>query len=50
MGSSFELETQVVLAFRFNYIKEEQLTEFGRLVTPIQKMCFGLYNSFRIES
>src|SRR5882757_3244406 len=28
MGSSFELETQVILAFRFNYITEEQLKVF----------------------
>ena len=45
MGSSFELETQVILAFRFSYIKEEQLADFETLVTPVQKMRFGLYNS-----
>ena len=45
MGSSFELETQVILAFMFNYINAEQLAEFEKLVTPVQKMCFGLYNS-----
>jgi four helix bundle protein len=45
MGSSFELETQVILAFNFNYISKEQLDEFGILIAPIQKMSFGLYNS-----
>lgn len=45
MGSSFELETQAILAFRFNYIKEAPLNEFVTLVTPIQKIAFGLYNS-----
>jgi len=45
MGSSFELETQVILAFRFNYITKEQLDEFETFITPIQKMSFGLYNS-----
>jgi four helix bundle protein len=45
MGSSFELETQITLAFRFNYISEIQLTEFEILVKPVQKMLFGLYNS-----
>ena len=45
MGSSFELETQVILAFKFNYISKEQLDEFGILIAPIQKMSFGLYNS-----
>jgi four helix bundle protein len=28
LGSSFELETQVILAFRFNYISQEQMSEF----------------------
>lgn len=45
MGSSFELETQIILAFRFNYITQDQLDEFEKLITPIQKMSFGLYNS-----
>ena len=35
MGSSFELETQVILAFKFNYISKEQLDEFGILIAPI---------------
>jgi four helix bundle protein len=45
MGSSFELETQVILAFRFKYITQEQLTAFEEMVRPVQKMSFGLYNS-----
>jgi four helix bundle protein len=45
MGSSFELETQIILAFRFNYIKEDQLNDFSNLIGPVQKMSFGLYNS-----
>jgi four helix bundle protein len=45
MGSSFELETQVMLAFKFNYIKDGQLNEFEQLVSSIQKMSFGLYKS-----
>ena len=45
MGSSFELETQAILAFRFSYIQETQLADFETLVIPVQKMCFGLYNS-----
>jgi four helix bundle protein len=47
MGSSFELETQVILAFRFRYINEEQLTAFEEMVRPVQKMSFGLYNSLQ---
>lgn len=45
MGSSFELETQMILAFRFNYISLEQLKDFEEKIGPVQKMCFGLYNS-----
>ena len=40
MGSSFELETQVILAYRFNYINEGQLTEFSNMVTPCSKNVF----------
>lgn len=45
MGSSFELETQVILACRFNYITIDQLKAFEEMVMPVQKMSFGLYNS-----
>ena len=45
LGSSFELETQVILAHKFNYISEQQMSEFDLLVKPVQKMSFGLYNS-----
>jgi four helix bundle protein len=45
LDSSFELETQVILAFRFNSISAEQMSEFDKLVKPVQKMSFGLYNS-----
>jgi four helix bundle protein len=45
LGSSFELETQAILAFKFSYISEEQLAEFNLLATPVQKMAYGLYNS-----
>ncbi len=47
MGSSFELETQVILAFRFKYIDDGQMTIFQTLVKPVQKMSFGLYNSLQ---
>lgn len=45
MGSSYELETQVILAYKFNYISEGQLKEFELLLIPVQKMLFGFYNS-----
>lgn len=45
LGSSFELETQVLLAYKFNYISEQQICEFDLLIKAVQKMSFGLYNS-----
>jgi four helix bundle protein len=47
MGSSFELETQVILAFRFKYINSEQMATFETMAVPVQKMAFGLYNSLQ---
>ncbi len=45
MGSSYELETQMILAFRFGYISEELLKEFELALLPVQKMLYGFYNS-----
>ncbi|MEZ5028196.1 MAG: four helix bundle protein [Ferruginibacter sp.] len=44
---SFELETQLILAFKFGYLSEEQLTTFDQMIKPVQKMSFGLYNSLQ---
>lgn len=35
MGYSFELETQMLLAFRFNYISAEQLKDFEERAKPV---------------
>jgi four helix bundle protein len=45
MGSSFELETQVILSFRIGYITEIQLNEFEIAVGPVHRMLNGLYDS-----
>lgn len=45
MGSSYELETQMILAHRFGYISEQSLREFEMELTPVQKMLYGFYNS-----
>lgn len=45
MGSSYELETQMILASKFGYITKEKLTEFEVLVSEVQRMLFGFYNS-----
>ena len=45
MGSSYELETQMILACRFGYIFERSLKKFELELLPVQKMLFGFYNS-----
>ncbi len=45
MGSCFELETQFLLAYKFNYISDEQLQNFSEKIATLQKMTFGFYNS-----
>jgi four helix bundle protein len=50
MGSSFEMETQMILANRFGYISEQELTVFSNSSTPIQKMLFGFYNKLDKEN
>ncbi len=45
MGSSYELETQMILAFKLGYIAEKTIKEFEEELLPVQKMLYGFYNS-----
>lgn len=45
LGSSFELETQIILAKEFNYITEEILQQLSNQIIDIQKMLNGLQKS-----
>ncbi|NHA06683.1 four helix bundle protein [Mucilaginibacter sp. HC2] len=45
LGSSFELETQLIIAKEFNYISQEKLDETSTIITEIQKMVYGLQKS-----
>lgn len=45
LGSSYELETQLILAERFNYINNESLENVLSKLNEIQKMIFGLIKS-----
>ncbi len=38
LGSSFELETQLIIAYEFNYINQETLDRNSKLLVDIQKM------------
>ena len=44
MGSAFELETQLEIAKRENYIDEETYTTFHQRLMDLQKMIFGFKN------
>ncbi len=45
LGSLFELETQLILAARFNYLKEEELPMLSNTIESLRKMIFGLQKS-----
>jgi four helix bundle protein len=45
LGSSFELETQLIIAKEFNYINQEKLDDTCGLIIEIQKMISGLQKS-----
>lgn len=40
-GSSYELQTQLILAAKFKYIEEKQLKILLNQITEIQKMSYG---------
>ena len=44
LGSSFELETQLIIAFKRNYITKEQLTNIEGKIEEFQKMTMGFQN------
>ncbi|RCH53817.1 diversity-generating retroelement protein bAvd family protein [Mucilaginibacter hurinus] len=48
LGSSFELETQLIIAYEFAYITQQTLGEKGALITEIQKMIYGLQKSLTV--
>jgi four helix bundle protein len=41
LGASFELETQLIIAFNENYISEEKFKDFEQKIKQIQKMISG---------
>jgi four helix bundle protein len=44
LGSSFELETQLIIAFKRKYITKEQLTKIELKIQEFQKMTMGFQN------
>lgn len=45
LGSSFELGTQLILAFRRKYINELKLSEIENKIEEFQKMTIGFQNT-----
>ncbi|WP_183565525.1 four helix bundle protein [Mucilaginibacter sp. SP1R1] len=45
LGSSFELETQLIIVKEFNYISQQKLEKACAIITDIQKMVYGLQKS-----
>ncbi len=44
LGSSFELETQLIIAFKRKYITKEQLTNMEEKVAEFQRMTMSFQN------
>tara|TARA_R110000787_G_scaffold13816_4_gene42981 strand:- start:1321 stop:1680 length:360 start_codon:yes stop_codon:yes gene_type:complete len=44
LGSSFELETQLIISFKRNYITKEQLKTLEEKIVEFQKMTMGFQN------
>ncbi|WP_343328663.1 four helix bundle protein [Polaribacter staleyi] len=44
LGSSFELETELIIACNRNYINKEQLTKIEAKIQEFQKMTMGFQN------
>lgn len=44
LGSSFELDTQMIIAFKRNYITIEQLKQIQDKIEEFQKMTMGFQN------
>jgi four helix bundle protein len=46
-GSSYEVETQLIIAHRLGYIKEEEIQEATLKLSEIQKMIFTFSNKLK---
>lgn len=44
LGSSYELETQIIISKNLGYVSESELSELLKSLTAIQKMIYSLHN------
>lgn len=50
ISSSFELETQIILAFDLEYFTGQKFEEINTKITEIQKMIYGFRKSLLMKS
>jgi four helix bundle protein len=46
-GSTFELETQIIICMRLNYFQKEEVEETNKLIIEIQKMIYALQRNLK---
>lgn len=42
LGSSYELETQIIISSKLGYLDDEKFSELSKMVTEVQRMINGL--------
>ena len=50
LGSAFEWETQLIIAFRRNYIEKKQFSDLSHKIQQLQKMISGFQSGLNIQS
>jgi four helix bundle protein len=45
LGSAYEIETQLIISKKLNFVNEERFNDLVNDVNEIQRMILGLYNS-----
>lgn len=50
LGSAFEWETQLTIAYKLNFIPNKKFQEFETKIIELQKMIIGFINSLDLES
>ena len=45
LGSAYELETQLVVSKKLNYLTEEKYSQLVKDITEVQRMIFGLHGT-----
>ncbi|MEM8763298.1 MAG: four helix bundle protein [Bacteroidota bacterium] len=47
LGSSFEWETQLIIAYRRNYIEDQRFSDLSNRIQQLQKMISGFQNGLK---